>query len=77
MENQNNEMIVKIATEIAENEVERRIGDWLAIEVDDYDNEVLTEEAQELFNEVYDEAFAILTRNLNVEDRHPPSDSKL
>jgi hypothetical protein len=65
MENQNNEMIVKIATEIAENEVERRIGDWLAIEVDDYCNEVFTEEAQELFNEVYDEVFAILTRNLN------------
>jgi hypothetical protein len=37
-----NEIIIKIATEIAENEVERRIGEWLAIEIDDQGDEVLT-----------------------------------
>ena len=56
------EKIVKAASEIAENEVERRIGDWLAIEVVD-DVEVLTEEAQELFDEVYDNITTILNRH--------------
>ena len=56
------EKIVKAASEIAENEVERRIGEWLAIEVVD-DVEVLTEEAQELFDEVYDNITTILNRH--------------
>jgi len=56
------EKIVKAASEIAENEVERRIGDWFAIEVVD-DVEVLTEEAQELFDEVYDNITTILNRH--------------
>jgi hypothetical protein len=58
------DLINKIAGEIAENEVERRIGEWLAIEVDKDGNEVLTEEAQELYDEVYSEALRILTNNL-------------
>ena len=57
-------LINKIAGEIAESEVERRIGEWLAIEVDEDDNEVLTEEAQELYDEAYGEAITILTNNL-------------
>jgi hypothetical protein len=56
------EKISKVASEIAENEVERRIGEWLAIEVVD-DTEVLTEEAQELFDEVYDSVVVILNRH--------------
>ena len=56
------EKISKVASEIAENEVERRIGEWLAIEVVDY-TEVLTEEAQELFDEVYDSVVVILNRH--------------
>jgi len=32
--------------------------------VDEDDNEVLTEEAQELYDEVYSEALTILTNNL-------------
>jgi len=62
------EKIIKAASEIAENEVERRIGEWLAIEVVD-DTEVLTEEAQELFNEVYDNVTTILNQNFSW---HPP-----
>jgi hypothetical protein len=58
------DLINKIAGEIAENEVERRIGEWLAIEVDEDGTEVLTEEAQELYDEVYSEALTILTNNL-------------
>lgn len=58
------DLMKKIAGEIAENEVERRIGEWLAIEVDEDDNEVLTEEAQELYDEVYSEALTILKNNL-------------
>ena len=58
------EKIIKAASEIAENEVERRIGEWLAIEVVDY-TEVLTEEAQELFNEVYDNVTTILNQNFS------------
>jgi len=58
------EKIIKAASEIAENEVERRIGEWLAIEVVD-DTEVLTEEAQELFNEVYDNVTTILNQNFS------------
>ena len=58
------EKISKVASEIAENEVERRIGEWLAIEVVD-DTEVLTEEAQELFNEVYDNVTTILNQNFS------------
>ena len=56
------EKISKVASEIAENEVERRIGEWLAIKVVD-DTEVLTEEAQELFDEVYDSVVVILNRH--------------
>ena len=62
-----NEIIIKIATEIAENEVERRIGEWLAIEIDDQGDEVLTEEAQELFDEVYSEALIVLKNNLRIQ----------
>ena len=62
------EKIIKAASEITENEVERRIGEWLAIEVVD-DTEVLTEEAQELFNEVYDNVTTILNQNFSW---HPP-----
>lgn len=62
------EKIIKAASEIAENEVERRIGEWLAIEVVYY-TEVLTEEAQELFNEVYDNVTTILNQNFSW---HPP-----
>jgi hypothetical protein len=58
------EKIMEAASEIAENEVERRIGDWLAIEVVD-DVEVFTDEAQELFNEVYDNATTILNRHFS------------
>ena len=58
------DLINKIAGEIAENEVERRIGEWLAIEVDEDGTEVLTKEAQELYDEVYGEAIRILTNNL-------------
>ena len=58
------DLINKIAGEIAENEVERRIGEWLAIEVDEDGTELLTEEAQELYDEVYGEAITILTNNL-------------
>ena len=58
------EKIIKAASEIAENEVERRIGEWLAIEVVYY-TEVLTEEAQELFNEVYDNVTTILNQNFS------------
>jgi division protein CdvB (Snf7/Vps24/ESCRT-III family) len=58
------EKIMEAASEIAENEVERRIGEWLAIEVVD-DTEVLTEEAQELFNEVYDNVTTILNQNFS------------
>ena len=58
------EKIVKAASEIAENEVERRIGEWLAIEVVD-DTEVLTDEAQELFDEVYDNVTTILNRHFS------------
>ena len=58
------EKISKVASEIAENEVERRIGEWLAIEVVD-DTEVLTEEEQELFNEVYDNVTTILNQNFS------------
>jgi hypothetical protein len=58
------EKIMEAASEIAENEVERRIGDWLAIEVVD-DVEVFTDEAQELFNEVYDNVTTILNRHFS------------
>jgi division protein CdvB (Snf7/Vps24/ESCRT-III family) len=58
------EKIMEAASEIAENEVERRIGEWLAIEVVD-DVEVFTDEAQELFNEVYDNVTTILNRNFS------------
>jgi hypothetical protein len=58
------EKIMEAASEIAENEVERRIGEWLAIEVVD-DVEVFTDEAQELFNEVYDNATTILNRHFS------------
>ena len=58
------EKIIKAASEIAENEVERRIGEWLAIEVVD-DTEVLTDEAQELFDEVYDNVTTILNRHFS------------
>lgn len=58
------EKIMEAASEIAENEVERRIGDWLAIKVVD-DVEVFTDEAQELFNEVYDNVTTILNRHFS------------
>ncbi len=58
------EKIIRVASEIAENEVERRIGEWLAIEVVD-DTEVLTDEAQELFDEVYDNVTTILNRHFS------------
>jgi len=58
------EKIMEAASEIAENEVERRIGEWLAIEVVD-DVEVFTDEAQELFNEVYDNVTTILNRHFS------------
>lgn len=58
------EKIMEAASEIAENEVERRIGDWLATEVVD-DVEVFTDEAQELFNEVYDNVTTILNRHFS------------
>jgi hypothetical protein len=48
----------EIAAEIAENEVERRIGKWLRY----------SEEAQDLYNECYDEALAILNRHLKTEN---------
>ena len=67
MKDQSNTTIIKIATEIAENEVERRIGYYLAIEITDDGNEQYTGEAQNLFNEVYDEAFRILEANLDIQ----------
>ena len=58
-------LMKKIAGEIAEKEVERRIGKWLAVEIVHEDGtELLTEEAQEIYDEVYSEALRILTNNL-------------
>jgi len=62
------EKIMRAASEIAENEVERRIGEWLAIEVVD-GTEVLTVEAQELFDEVYDNVTTILNQHFSCHQR--------
>ena len=54
----------RIAQDVAESEVERRLGEWRAVEVLECGGEQYTPEAKELYDEAYDSTMQILKKHL-------------